>query len=82
MDVWHRVRVRGCVLVQGTVVIIWMPIARGFLGEHVEGRGPGTGRGLDDAQLEHVVKFPLAALRHSGARHLGRAETGGPTVSM
>ena len=54
---WRRVPVRDCVLVQGTVVIAWTPIARDFLGNHVERRGPGTGRGLDDAQLEHVVKI-------------------------
>ena len=59
MDVWHRVPVRDCVLVQGTVVTALTPISRDFLGNHVERRGPGTGRGLDDAQLEHVVEFPL-----------------------
>ena len=59
MDVRNGIPVRNCVAVQSTVVTTRSPVTRCFLGDHVEWRGPGTGRGTDDSQLQHVLEFPL-----------------------
>ena len=51
MYVRNRVPVRGGVMVECTIVSAGSPIARSFLGDHVERRGPGTGGRADDPEL-------------------------------
>ena len=81
MNVRYRVPVWYCVPVECPIVTTGSPVSWRFLGYHVEGRGPGAGSGSDDTQLEDVLKLTLCSLE-PGASRLGRAETGGPVVSM
>ena len=46
--------------VQSTVVTTRSQVTRCFFGDHMEWRGPRTGRRTDDPQLQHVLKFPLS----------------------
>ena len=71
MNVGHRIPVRDCGFVQGTVVTTRTPVTRGFLRYHVERRRPGTGGGLNDAQLEHMLKLLFSCLEAIGCTTSG-----------
>ena len=59
MDVRDRIPIRHCCTVESTVVATGAPVTRSLLRDHVEWGGPGTRRRSDNAQLEHVLEFPL-----------------------
>lgn len=79
MNVRDGVSVRDCTPVEGAVITTWTPVSRGFLGDHVEWRGPGTGRGADDTELEHVFKFLLGRLELIRCEASGTSKNGGST---
>ena len=59
MDMRYWIPVRHCVPIKGTIITTGTPVSRGFLGYHVQRRGPGTGGRADDPKLEHVLKLSL-----------------------
>ena len=76
MNVRYRVPVWYCVPVECTIVTTGSPVSRRFLGYHVEGRGPGAGRGSDDTQLEHVLELTLCSLEPFGCESSGANRDG------
>ena len=74
MYVWYRIPVRNSGAVEGTIVATGSPVSRRFLGYHVKRGGPWAGGGADDAQLEHVFKFPLCNLQAVRGQTSGTGE--------
>ena len=82
MNVGYRVPVRCGGVVKRTVVTARSSIARCFLGHHVEREKTRHWRRVGRYLTGTCVQTLFATLRLSGASCLGRAETGGPVVSM
>ena len=76
------VAVRGSAAVQGPVVSTGAPVAWCFLGHHVKWGCPVAGRWLNDANSSMCSNSWRATRRRSGDRRRGRADAGGPVVSM
>ena len=57
MDVKDRVPVWYGAVVESSVVTTGSPVTRCFLGYRMERRSPKIGGGVDDTEMEHVVKL-------------------------
>ena len=57
----YRVSVWNSGAIERAVVTTGTPVTRSLRWHHAKRSGPCTGGGADDAELEHVLKFPLSS---------------------
>ena len=82
LDVWYAVSVGNGNAIQCAVICTGAPIVRCFYGTMCSGDGHALDEGRTMPNWSMFSNSCQVTRRRSGARRLGRAETGGPDVMM
>ena len=74
MNVWYGITVWQSDFVQSTIIAARTPITWSRFGDHMKWRRSRTVRSMNDAKLEHVIKFRFSNLERIRSKAARTAE--------